>query len=397
MNMRIINACVVGDSIIERAAVEVRAGRIAAVSSGNIAAGAGDYDAKGMTLLPGFIDMHCHGGLGRDLMDINPEHWRALRYFLARNGVTSFLATSTAAPGEMLDKFLAFAASQSRDMMAGGAEVLGVHLEGPYIEPEQAGMHPTKWLRLPQAEEYERWFASGMVRRITASLMLKGGDELLAACNRRGILLSLGHTSCRAEEVQKWAAQGLRHVTHLYNAMSRAEKRGPVRCCGCLEGALADSRVAAEIIGDGNHVPEFLFRIAALCKGRSGITVASDSTPSTGAVKEGETARYGGEGGERLMVRNGMALSLDGKALVGSIMPLGAMLPRILRWLSGNWLTAARYFATNAAELLGVVDRKGRIAAGCDADLVLVDDAGAIAAVWVRGEALPLDTPPAGK
>jgi len=395
MAMRIVNARIVtGDRLLERATVEVRDGRIAAVAPADGAVGAGDYDARGMTLLPGFIDMHCHGGLGRDLMDMDASHWQALCRFLARHGVTSFLPTSTASSSDVLGSFLTFAAAQRREPVIDGAEVLGVHLEGPYLEIEYAGMAPVKWLRHLQADEYNGWLATGMVRRITASLAMPGGDDLLAACARHGVLLSLGHTTCSAEDVRKWAAQGLRHVTHLYNAMSRAEKRGPVRWCGCVEGSLAEPLVTAEIIGDGNHVPEFLFRIAAICKGRAGITVASDSTPLTGAVKEGETVRYGGESGEWMMVRQGMALSLDGRSLVGSIMPLGAMLPRILRWLDGDWLAAARYFATNAADLLGEGNRKGRIAAGCDADLVLVDDAAAIAAVWVRGKALALDTSP---
>ncbi len=385
--MRIRNVRVVTpDAVHASAAVDLMDGRIAAVhpTAPEPTTAEEAFDGGGGTLLPGFIDMHFHGCLGRDLMEADPDHWQQASEFLAAHGVTGFLATSTSTSPALTDRFLDRARSRLGQAL-GGAELLGVHMEGPYINPALAGMMPRSCLREPDPADYGPWLASGLVRRLTASLELPGGDTLLSACCRAGTLLSLGHSVCTAEDVRRWADQGLGHVTHLYNAMSRAEKRGPVRIGGCLEGALADRRVAAEIVGDGVHVPEALFRVAALCKGPAGLTVASDATPPTGAVTEGMRVRYGGETGEELVVRNGMALSADEAMLVGAICPLGDMFARILAWLDNDWQAAARAFSTNAAERLGLGDAKGSIAPGWDADLVLVDDRGCVRATWVAG------------
>jgi N-acetylglucosamine-6-phosphate deacetylase len=391
--MQILNARVVTpEEVLPRAAVTIEAGRVAGVraagepaTTGEAPPQPGSFDAGGRTLLPGFIDLHNHGALGRDFMDGEPETLVQMSRFLARNGVTGFLATTTASTTHALSERLKSAQAQISGGLP-GAQCLGVHLEGPYLNIDLCGMHPTAHCRAPDAGEYRAWFETGVVRRMTASLELPGGEALLADCEAAGVLLSLGHTSCRAEDVRRWADGGLRHATHLYNAMSRAEKRGgPVRVCGCVEGVLAEPRVAAEIIGDGWHVPEYLFRVAARCKGPAGVTIASDATLLTGAVAEGVPTRYGGPGGPELVVRNGMAVSIDGSALVGSIATLGDMIGRLRSWLDGDWAALARMTSTNAARLIGLDGRKGCIRAGCDADLVLVDDAGRIVQTWVAG------------
>jgi N-acetylglucosamine-6-phosphate deacetylase len=389
--MWIINVRVVGaDEVLEAASVRVAGGRIAEVTAAPAAQARGDedvFDGRGGTLLPGFVDLHNHGALGSDFMDGEDGTLGRMSRFLAAHGVTGFLATTTSAPAATLAARLELA----REGMAaglGGAECLGLHFEGPYLNAKLAGMHPAAHCRAPEAAEYRAWFDSGVVRRMTASLELPGGEALLADAAAAGVLLSLGHTSCRAEDVRRWAGLGLRHVTHLYNTMSRAEKRGgPVRVCGCVEAALAEPRITCEIIGDGWHVPEELFRVAALCKGPGGITIASDATLLTGAVAEGVPTRYGGPDGQELIVRDGMAVSLDGTMLVGSIATLGDMVGRLLAWLDGDWRALARMMSTNAAALIGLGQTKGRIQAGYDADLVLVDSRGKVAQTWVGGAA----------
>ena len=383
--MWIVNARVVtAEQVLEPAGVRIEAGRIAEVS---LAGPRGEevFDAGGRTLLPGFVDLHNHGALGEDFMDGRPATLGRMSRFLARHGVTGFLATTTAAPASTLTARIALA-REAVGADLGGARVLGMHLEGPYLNADLCGMHPPTHCRRPDPGEYRPWLDSGIVRRMTASLELPGAEALLADCVAAGVLLSLGHTACAAEDVRRWADAGLRHVTHLYNAMSRAAKRGPVRVCGCVEGALAEPRIACEIIADGWHVPEHLFRVAVLCKGRAGVTIASDATLLTGAVEEGIPTRYGGPEGQELIVRNGMATSLDGQALVGSIATLGEMAPRLLRWLDGDWLALAAALSTNAAALVGLGETKGRIQPGYDADLVLVDSDGTVAGTWVAGQ-----------
>ena len=382
LNVRIVTP----DRVIPLGTVTLRDGRIGSVRSQREAAApraGGDFDARGGTLMPGFIDMHFHGALGHDTMDLDADSWRAICGFLLRHGVTGFLPTASAADAAGIAAYLKLAGEIMAESPA-GARVLGVHLEGPYLNPVFRGMHPMTHCRPPDPAEYTPWLAAGVVRRMTASLEVGGAERLLADCARAGVLLSLGHTACLANDVRRWADLGLRHATHLYNAMSRAEKQGPVRVCGCVEGVLTARPVAAEIIGDGNHVPECLFRIAATCKGADGVTIGSDSTLFTGAVREGVPMRYGGSTQE-VVVRNGRATSPDGSALIGSVAPLGAMLPRVVGWLDGDLLAAARMFSTNAARLMGLGERKGRIAQGCDADLVLLDEHLQVGATWVGG------------
>lgn len=385
--MKIVNVRVVTpDEVLERGAVEVAGGRIVAVGAetGTPARDGQAVDGGGGTLLPGFVDLHNHGALGQDFMDGRDDTLETMGRFLAAHGVTGFLATTTASSSAVLAGRLAAAGRQAA-AGAAGARCLGVHLEGPYLNPKLCGMHPAAHCRPPNPAEYRPWLDGGVVRRMTASLELPGGDALLADCRAAGVLLSLGHTACLATDVTRWARAGLRHATHLYNAMTRAEKRGPVRVCGCVEGCLVERGVTCEIIGDGWHVPEHLFRLAALCKGPAGITIASDATLLTGAVAEGVPVRYGGPDGQELVVRNGMAVSTDGATLVGSIATLGDMVPRILAWLDGDWRALGRMMATNAAELIGLGDRKGKIRPGYDADLVLVGTDGAVRKVWVEG------------
>ncbi len=387
--MRIANVrAVAGEGVIDDGVVDVADGRIVRVgpASETMPPAEEVYDGAGGTLLPGLIDLHVHGALGRDFMD-GEGALAAMSRFLAAHGVTGFLATTTAASAGELNARIDRAAEE---IAAGlpGARCLGLHLEGPYLNTDLCGMHPAGHCRPPDPAEYRPWLDGGVVRRMTASLELPGGEALLADCDASGALLSLGHTACLAEDVSRWAGGGLRHVTHLYNAMSRAEKRGgPVRVCGCVEGALTEPRVACEIIGDGWHVPEHLFRVAARCKGPGGLTVASDATLLTGAAEEGVPTRYGGPDGQELVVRDGMAVSIDGTALVGSIATLGGMVSRMLGWLDGDWPALARATSTTAAELLGLGDRFGSLAPGREADMVLIDTEATVRQTWVGGAA----------
>ena len=398
--MRIINARVIGpDKMIPCATVTLSNGRIEAVETQprEVSPSRDDYDARGGTLLPGFIDLHNHGALGHDTMAREPDHWRAMCGFLASQGVTGFLPTATAAKDDEIAAYIECAKAMMAESPA-GSRILGVHLEGPYLNLKYRGMHPMGHCRLPDPAEYMPWLASGVVRRITAALEIDADTprqgaclRLLADCVAAGVCVSLGHSACVAEDVTRWSSLGLRHCTHLYNAMSRAEKAGPVRVCGCLEGVLVTDGVTAKIIGDGNHVPEYSFRVAERCKGSDGITIASDATLFTGAVQEGVPMRYGGSSQE-VVVRNGRATSPDGSSLIGSIATLGEMFPRILDWLDGDWIAAARVFSTNAAGLIGLGNRKGRIQPGYDADLVLLDKELRVAATWVEGETASRET-----
>lgn len=341
-------------------------------------------DCRGRFLLPGFVDMHTHGALGYDVMDCGRTGLKHYLNFHAAHGVTALLPTSTAADKETLRRFVKFIDGKWTRELKSGSRIAGVHLEGPYLDSDLCGMHPQKQCRAFHATEYRELIATGTVKRITAALERQGGATFLNDCEKKGVLVSLGHTKCSSQEVGTWGRAGLRHVTHLYNAMSRAEKQGPVRVCGCLEGALLTDGVACEIIADGHHVPRELFEIALRCKGADQITICSDSTPATGSAAEGKETAYGGITGGRMTVRNGRAVSLDGQTLVGSICPLGDMLPNVLAWSGNDWAGTAKMMSTNSCRLLGL-SKQGVIAEGYYADLVLADARGGLIATWIGG------------
>lgn len=381
--------------VLSDASVHIQNGVIISVAQGvpHCTDDTNILDCRGQYLLPGFIDMHTHGALGADMMARSSEALEQYLLFQAQWGVTTVLPTTTAAPKEEISSFLSFL-REAQGAELPGARIAGAHLEGPYLNPVLRGMHPEPYCRVFDETEYRTWIESGVVRRITAALELPGAESFLRWCTEAKILVSLGHTICTAADVKHWSTQGLRHVTHLYNAMSRAEKAGPVRVCGCLEGALLADRVSCEIIADGNHVPEELFRIALRMKEPDRITVCSDSTPATGIAHEGNEILYGGIVGGRMVVRQGRAVSTDGQTLVGSICPLGAMLPRLLEWTDRNWVGVARMLSTNASRLLGLEDTLGLIAAGRVADLVLANGTGGILQTWVNGKShMPASDP----
>jgi N-acetylglucosamine-6-phosphate deacetylase len=336
-------------------------------------------DATGLVIMPGFIDVHVHGGGGADVMDATPEALRTICRTHARYGTTSLLATTMTQSGPKIEAALDNARrawEMGLEFCPDGAEILGVHLEGPYISPKRPGAQPAQYVRPYNEAEFDRWLqvSEGAMRLITLAPEEAGADTLISLCLANGIVVSLGHTDATAERTRRAIEAGAQHATHLFNAMPALHHRAP----GAVAPLLADEDVTVEIIADGHHVAPEILQLALKAKGTSGVVLITDAMAGAG-VGDGQYEL----GGNRVTVKDGKATLADG-TLAGSVLTMNKAAQNARKWTQGNWTLLARLTATNAANRLGY-QNKGRIAPGCDADFVVVDDDLNVHATFVAG------------
>ena len=343
------------------------------------------FDGRGGYLTPGFIDLHVHGALGSDTMEATPEAFAAIRRFHASGGTTALALTTVAALREDLLRVLRVARQWKSNVHPAdsGAALLGIHVEGPYFSPAKAGAHRPEFLRLPAAAETAEWLrCADVITQMTLAPELPGALELIDALHARGIIVSGGHSDAWDEEASMAFERGMEQVTHLFNAMSGARRRGPYRVAGLLEFALAEPGVRCELIADGHHVSPTLLRLAYQAKGADGICLVTDACPGAG-LPDGSEYRFAGQ---RCAVRGGVCLTADGTALAGSRATMGDTVRNMVR-LAGVPITEAVRMATlNPARALRLDHERGRLAKGLRADLVLLTAELEVAATFIGGE-----------
>lgn len=367
--------------VLEGGALLADAGRIAEIGPAvSVPPGAEVCDAEGLTLLPGFLDLHIHGGGGADVMDASPDALETICRTHARHGTTGLLATTMTQEGGCIDRALA-AARAAREAGAGfcphGARILGVHLEGPYLCPARAGAQPTQWIRAFEENEFAGWLetAGGAIKLLTCAPEQPGGEALIAAARAAGSVVSLGHTDADTAQTRAAIAAGVTHVTHLFNQMRPLHHREP----GPVGVALADARVrAVELIADGQHVAPDVVGLAVRAKGIDGVVLITDAMAGAGA---GDGFYH--LGGNPVTVAGGRATLADG-TLAGSVLTMDRAAANVRAWLDLDWPAVARLTATNAADAMGW-SGKGRLTVGADADFVLVDDDLNVHATFVAG------------
>ena len=320
-------------------------------------------DLGGLTLAPGFIDLHAHGALGRDTMDADPAALREMAAFYARHGVTSFLATTMTAPQEqILDALRAI--GQVRDEGSGGAQLLGAHVEGPYIDVERRGCQDANLVRCAAPDEYGPILDTGAVRLVTLAPEYAENRTLIAAARERGVVIAAGHTRASYEELLAAVELGISQVTHMFNAMEPLHHRKP----GVVGGALALDALRCEVIADNVHVHPAVLKVAVRAKGVDGIMLVTDAMSGTG-MPDGEYTL----GGLRVTVRGGEARLADG-TLAGSTLTLDRAVANIMAAAEIPLSDAVTMATRTPARALGLEGHKGAIAPGMDADLVALDD-----------------------
>lgn len=368
--------------------VIIEGSRISAVGARNeiaLPANAKRIEARGITLVPGFVDVHVHGAGGHDVMEATPVALDAVAAALARGGTTSFLATTvTAAPDALcssaagIAKLISAQTSESGEEANPRAEILGIHFEGPFISPARRGVHPVEWIAAPSLVLFARMIeaAAGTARILTLAPEISGGIELVDAARKAGVVAALGHTDATYEQAMDAIAHGARHAAHVFNAMRPFSHRDT----GVLGAVFTSPQVTAELIADGVHVDEAAMKLLLAAKPGKVILV-SDGTAATG-MPDGKYRL----GNFDVEVTGGVVRNSEGK-LAGSALTLDRALRNIVA-LGIPLDEAVRMLTLYPAKLLGIESRKGIIAAGADADLVFLDSNLGITKVVTRGVGL---------
>lgn len=381
------NAVLVLPEGLQRGSLLIENGRIAAISpeNGHFDAETG-YDAGGRYVSPGFIDLHVHGGGGYDFMDGTVEAaLGAARTHLA-HGTTMLLPTTVACADEELERVFA-ALRAARTAPGPKPDLYGIHLEGPYLAPEQKGAIDPRYLKLPEPAHVERLLALGGadIKRITLACELPGALELCDRMGEAGVLLSIGHSDAEYAAVCAAVAHGCSLVTHLYSAMSTLRRRGAYRYLGLVESAYLIDALSVEIIADGKHLPPELLRLILKEKDNDAISLITDAMRGAGQP-DGTIARLGSLArGQDAIVRDGVAFVVDGSCFAGSVCTADRCVRTIWRQADVPLHRAVAMMTQNPARVLGLDGRKGALRPGFDADLCVFGEDVAIEDVFVAG------------
>jgi len=335
-------------------------------------------DAGGGTLLPGFIDVHVHGGAGAQCNTADPDEIRRVAAFHARHGTTALLATTLPAPVEAL-----VAAGEAIRAVAGDgpnsgeARVLGIHHEGPFLNPARAGAIDPAHFVSPDRALAERLVDGGTTRLVTLAPELDGAGEVIRAFTDAGTVVSLGHSDATYDQARAAVANGARSATHTYNAMRPFHHREP----GLVGAALDFADLYAELICDGVHVQPAAVRVLVRAKGVDRVVLITDAIAAAGQPDGRSTL-----GDRAIEVRQGRATLPGTDQLAGSTLTMDEAVRNVIAFTGVTVEEAARMASTTPATVLGVEDRHGAILPGRDADLVVLEEDLSTAGVLVRGD-----------
>ena len=321
-------------------------------------------DLRGNYLAPGFVDLHIHGAAGRDTMEASPEAFRTICDYHATGGTTSLLLTTVTAPIPKIADVL----RAVRDAAGLIKQIAGVHIEGPFISRARCGAQCEEFIRDPDGESVAQLLNfADVIKRFTLAPELPGALDLIDRLRERNIASSGGHSDASDEEAHAGFIHGLRHVTHTFNGMSSARRRGVYRVAGLLEFALSEPEIMCELIADGHHVSTTLMKMLYRAKGPIGICLVTDATAGAG-LSEG--ARFSLSGLD-CVVSGGVCLLADHSALAGSASRMIDLVRLAVNEVKIPLHEAVGMASANPARALGS-RTKGRLEGGADADLVVM-------------------------
>lgn len=350
--------------------------------------GATDYVATGMTVVPGFIDLHIHGAGGHDVMEASPRALDRIASTVARHGTTSLVATTVTAPADQICAGLEGIAGYIRrhenpdEHVESGrlaAEILGVHLEGPFINKTRRGVHPSESIALPSIEVLSRFLeaSGGLMKILTIAPELPGAMDLIGPALAAKVVVAIGHTDADYDQARAAIQAGARHAVHVYNAMRPFTHRDP----GVIGAVLTDPEITAEVIADLVHVAAPAIQVLIGTKGFDTVILVSDGIAATG-MPDGNYRL----GNFEVSVKDGVARNAEGK-LAGSTLTLDRALRNVVA-IGVPLREAVRMLTILPARRLGLAGKKGIIAVGADADLVALTPDLRVAGVMTRGTGL---------
>ena len=356
--------------------VLIEDGRIVRIGPGDGHVRAHDVlEGQGCILSPGLIDVHIQGAGGADVLDATPEALRTISRTCARSGVTGFLATTVYKPGQENPHLRIAAECTGRDL--GGAHLLGVHLEGPFISPEKRGMIQPTCITPPSTAVLKdiRALLADSLRMMTIAPELPGSEDIIRALAASGVIASFGHSKATYDQTLAGFDAGITHVTHLFNAMPSLHHRDP----GPLAAIFERPEITCQVITDGVHLHPSVLRLAYHALGPRRFVTITDGMQAMG-MPDGRYV-YNGIAYES---KDGTAWYKDG-TLIGTALGLNRMLARLVRFTGCGVSTAIGTATDNAAQVLGLGQTKGVLAPGRDADLTLFGPDLSVTATIVAG------------
>lgn len=366
--------------IFEPGEVLVRGERLLAVApAGEIERSRGEevIAADGHWIVPGFIDLHLHGGAGADTTDATEESLIRLSCFHAEHGTTGFLATTVSASRELLCEVI-HVIGRVRKRGTGGARLLGAHLEGPFLNPDYAGAHRIEYLRLPNLAEAAAFLeaAPGCIKMVTLAPELPGALETIAFLRRHGVVVAAGHSGATFAEAKRAYRRGLRHIAHLFNAMRPLHHREP----GLVGFALAEGGPSFELIADGHHLHPAAVKMALRLAGGRRPVLVTDAVSVCGR-EDGEYEWAG----QKVVAWQGVVRLADGR-LAGSLVTLEKAVRNVAQWLGLSLDQVLPLASANPARVLGREEDMGALESGKLADLVVLDAEHRVCLTMVGGE-----------
>jgi len=331
------------------------------------------------SLLPGMIDAHIHGAAGADAMDATKEALETMAAALPKEGTTSFLATTMTQTKDAIEKALANAAQFIEEKQAAGkAEIVGIHLEGPFISQKRAGAQPPDYIIEPDLILFKKWqeLAKGHIKLVTLAPEEKNGIELTSYLKQTGVTASIGHSDATYQEIDEAIQAGASHVTHLFNGMRGLHHREP----GVVGAALLRHELFTEIIADGIHARPEMIQLAYRQKTSERIILITDSLRAK-CLKNGTYDL----GGQAVQVDDIKATLPDG-TLAGSILKMKDAVKNMISYTNCELENIIEMTAINPAKQLNIFDRKGSIAVGKDADFVILDEHLEVVMTFCRGK-----------
>ena len=368
---------VFADGIHAGLELAIHDGKIAEIGIANEASRGDALDLAGNYVAPGFVDLHIHGALGRDTMEGTADAFRTICDFHASGGTTSLLLTTATAPVPRILEVLRAARAAMPDI----PQLAGLHVEGPFISRERPGAQRAEFICDPQPHLVDQLLAfSDVVKRVTLAPELTGAPGAIMRFRDRNIAVSGGHSDAWDEDARLGFESGMRHVTHTFNCMSSARRRGTQRVAGLLEFALSEPEIMCELIADGHHVSATLMKMLYRAKGAQGICLVTDATAGAGLADGTQFDLAGHE----CVVEGGVCWLADRSALAGSAARMIDLVRTLVRSLGVPLHEAVAMATSNPARAMQV-GSKGTMEVGADADLVVFSPEFEVLRTFVAG------------
>ena len=328
-----------------------------------------EIKAEGRYIAPGFVEIHTHGAAGYDFLDNTKEAYVEIAKAHAQHGTTSLLPTITSSTTEgMLDSIDVFESVGE----TGGAELLGIHFEGPYFAPSQKGAQEERFLRDFDPEEYKKIVdRTDKIIRWTGAPELKGSEEFAEYLKSKGILPCIGHSDAESTVAHKAFENGFTHCTHLYSGMSTVHRKNAFRYAGIVEEAYLNDDMTVELIADGIHLPTDLLRLIYKIKGPDKIALITDSMRGAG-MPDGESVLGSLDNGLKVIIEDGVAKLPDRTAFAGSVAFSDRLVRNMINMAKVSVVDAVKMASTTPAKIIGA-NNKGELLPGYDADVVIFD------------------------